>query len=191
MMKSFSSLVAIAMVALMPTASVEACSCLANQTYEEIVDSHQHVDAQYVFGQIILDEDNNFAGFVEEDMNVTDINADIYYLTYNYQSWKTFCEPSTDGNYEFFRSGGNSASCGVTGLEPGWYVLGSDDAFDMPGFKSIGSCGIVTPWEDFTYEEYQILENLVIPDCDGMMPIINSTLIDTNTTDDTNSTGEE
>ena len=119
----------------------------------------------FVFGQINLGPNNEFAGFVNLNVPVEDSNADIYYLTYNFKSWKTFCSPSsTEGTYDYFRTGGNSAACGVT-LATGWYILGSSDSSVMPGFKSVESCGVVIPWSAFNNAEFNVLENLLPPPC--------------------------
>lgn len=157
---------AIFVIAGLSSHQVGACSPpLPFPTFEEQADYAQHVDAQYVFGRIKLDANNNFAGFVSLDDPVENDKSPInYYLTYNYKSWKSFCSPSTEGSYDIVSFARDGSACGYP-ISPGWYIMGTFYKTLGSKIKTLAAWNLIRSWENFTYEEYQILENLLPTPC--------------------------
>ncbi|KAL7560275.1 hypothetical protein ACA910_016576 [Epithemia clementina (nom. ined.)] len=136
------------------SSSVDACSCILRyKTFEETFDEADHLDAIYIFGQVKVNpRTGRFAGYVDPDDPVDDINADIYFLAYN---WKSYKGCSREGSYEIYESGGNSGVCGVSPT-PGWYVAESykSSGNQIAGLKRLQLCNYLSEWQDFTYDQY-------------------------------------
>ncbi|KAL7569576.1 hypothetical protein ACA910_009548 [Epithemia clementina (nom. ined.)] len=129
-----------------------ACKCVP-PVFETNLENAKHVDIVYILGQVHMNN-GHMVGWVDEDEEVEDVNAPIYYKAFRFQSIKGpgSCRSWRRRTpYVYFQTAGSSAACGVRLERDTWYLLGSSSEDVVRPLNSCGS--VVQPWRDYTCQQ--------------------------------------
>ncbi|KAL7558837.1 hypothetical protein ACA910_002314 [Epithemia clementina (nom. ined.)] len=137
----------------------QACSCLRRTFAQQYSDS-ENVSTVYILGQAKVDKNGYFLEWVNpDDDEATDGYAgDVYYLVFNKKTHKGPCRGRRQ--YQWLKTNGSSASCGIRLQRGQWYVLGSTKNADHPNWLlNVGLCSLVVPVESLTQGDRNYIQS--------------------------------